>query len=56
MIKGARGLGKSYHDAEAQAQRTRQEDIAVLDSEILLAGKQADDAVDTYYGSTENAG
>lgn len=36
----------THHDAEAQAQRSRQEDVAVLDPEGLLAGEQSDDDVD----------
>lgn len=35
-----------YHDAEAQAQRTCEEAIAVLDAKVPLPWKEADDYID----------
>lgn len=37
---------RKYHDAEAQAQRAGEEDIAVLDAEVALPGEEADDDID----------
>lgn len=54
-LLGCRARGKKkreeskayYHDAKAEAQRAREERIAVLDAEVLLAGNETHKDVHT---------
>lgn len=46
----------TYHYAEAQTERTRQENVTVLYAKVAFAWKQAHDDVDAYYSRTEDTG
>lgn len=47
---------KTHHDAEAQAQRARKEDVAVLDTEVGLARDEAHQDIDADDGRAKDAG
>jgi hypothetical protein len=43
----------TYHDTEAEAERARQESIAILDTKVLFAGDSANDEINADERSTE---
>lgn len=45
----------AYHDAKAQAQRAREEDVAILDAKVGLARKEAHEDIDAYDGRAKDA-
>lgn len=47
---------RSHHDAKAKTQRASQEDVALLDAEIPLAGEKSDNSIDTDDRRAKEAG
>lgn len=46
---------KTHHDAEAQTQRARKKDVAVLDTEVVLARDEAYQGIDADDGRAKDA-
>lgn len=49
------GNKPNYHDTKTQAERRRQERIAILYPEVAFAWKFSDDYIDADYGSPNDA-